>query len=270
MRRLKVFSRKWTSRSTRPSGLEAARLVAAGADLARRIGSASLDWLAPSICRECGTAVPPRHAFCAACIAAIPWTAEACSRCARPLPNPPPGACGRCLVRKYAFDRAAAGGPYRRALRTAVLRWKFHRERVVLPLIEGALRRAARSPSVRGLIDEAEAIVPVPSHPLKKWWRGWDPVGELAAGLAESLVAGRRLEVRPLLRKTRWTAPQVGLPAPRRRGNLRRAFRARGAVPRTVVLLDDVFTTGTTASECARALKLGGARRVIVLAAARS
>jgi predicted amidophosphoribosyltransferase len=118
-------------------------------------------------------------------------------------------------------------------------------------------------------LSQAQAIVPVPSHPLKKWWRGRDPVADLAREVARELGG---LPVRPLLRKSRWTRAQVTLSGTRRRRNLKGAFSTRpGArVPRAVILLDDVLTTGTTASQCALALKRGGAEEVTVLAIARS
>ncbi len=119
---------------------------------------------------------------------------------------------------------------------------------------------------------QAEAIVPVPLHPLKRWWRGLDSGLLLAEELALGLAPRQRLPVLPLLRKQRWTPPQSTLKAAQRRRNLRNGFAVLPGVrvPQVVVLVDDVLTSGSTASECARALKRGGARRVIVVVAARS
>ena len=119
---------------------------------------------------------------------------------------------------------------------------------------------------------QAEAIVPVPLHPLKRWWRGRNSGLLLAEELALGLAPRHRLPVLPLLRKQRWTPPQSTLEVAQRRRNLRNGFAVAPGVrvPPVVVLVDDVLTSGSTASECARALKRGGARRVIVVVAARS
>lgn len=124
---------------------------------------------------------------------------------------------------------------------------------------------------IRDYVAEADALVPVPQHWLKALWRGWNPVAELAEAIAGGLIP-RPPPVLPVLRKTRWSAPQVELSGSVRRRNLRRAFAVRPGEkpPRRVVLFDDVLTTGTTASECARALKRAGAQSVVVVALARS
>jgi len=122
-----------------------------------------------------------------------------------------------------------------------------------------------------------EAIAPVPPHPWRKLVRGRDPVEELAV----SLGSRTGLPVLPLLRRSRWTSSQTSLTRAARIGNPREAYRVRRKyrrrrgspapnLPRTVLLVDDVITTGATASECARALREEGARRILVLAAARS
>lgn len=132
--------------------------------------------------------------------------------------------------------------------------------------------RAAEADSVRGGLGRGEALVPVPTHPLKRFLRGWEPVEELAARLSARLPQHPGLRVRKLLWKARWTRPQVGQVGADRRKYPARVFRLRrGQVPpATVLLLDNVLTTGTTASECARALRQGGAREVMVLAVARA
>jgi predicted amidophosphoribosyltransferase len=170
------------------------------------------------------------------------------------------------------FDLAAAGARYDGPVRTAVLRFKFEGDRGVLPLLAAALARAARSDALRDAAREAGAIVPVPLHPWKRFLRGRDPARELARALAAGLARERKVEVVPLLRKVRWTRSQVSLPEAARRRNLRGAFRVRrgAVVPATVILVDDVLTTCTTASRAALALKRAGAERVIVLAVARS
>ena len=268
---------------------ERPRTLARGAGAAaRRTLAAALGLLAPDFCRSCGRASDGASGFCAACLRGLRWLDAACGRCACPLgaplgpgaasvtathralPLPANGAapCDACNRRQLSFDSAAAAGLHAGPLRLAILRYRFQGDRGVLPLLCEALVRASSSPAVAAAIGEAGAVVPVPLHPWRRWFRGRDPTAELACELA-ALVD---LPCLALLRKTRWTPSQVGLPRPARIDNLRGAFRLRrgGSVPPVVVLFDDVLTTGTTASRCAHVLKRGGARVVAVVALARS
>jgi len=269
----------------------AARLLGRARAHGRDLLEGALDIIAPEFCRHCEAPIDRGGAasavarcptcdpafcpaFCSRCVAAIRW----CSATWRHAPGSRP-----------AFDLAAAGGVHFGALRTAVLRFKFHRDLAVLPLLVEALRRASQFPGVAESLRHAEAIVPVPSHPLRRWGRGWDPVGDLAREVAPGLATGP-LPVSSLLRKVRRTALQVELRGEERRENLKGAFRfapsgleplrptrlrlaKRGRpsdVPQSIVLLDDVLTTGTTGSECALELKRAGVGRVTLLAVARS
>lgn len=117
----------------------------------------------------------------------------------------------------------------------------------------------------RHLIDGADYVIPVPLHLTRRRERGFNQAADLAANL------GRK--VTPALRRVRRTIPQTGLPAGRRRRNVRNAFAmARGREAcvrnRTVLLVDDVVTTGATLEACARVLKASDAREVRALTAA--
>ena len=183
-----------------------------------------------------------------------------------------PPCCGACKGLGLGFDLAAAGAEYTGVMRSTVLRYKFQKDLGALPLLKEALTRAAKSRQVAPFLPLAEAIVPVPLHPLKAWWRGWDPVFVLGRLLERESMSTRKIPVCRLLKKTRWTPSQVSLPAAARCRNLKKAFRLRGSgrAPPVVILVDDVLTTGTTLSECAFTLKEKGARVVVALAIARS
>src|SRR4029079_11362641 len=120
---------------------------------------------------------------------------------------------------------------------------------------------------VRGadVLADAACVVPVPLHPTRRLHRGCNQPGDLARHIG--------LPVIHALRRTRDTATQTGLSAARRHRNVRDAFaptRAAGQVAGlTVVLIDDVSTTGATLDACARALKAAGAKEVRALTAAR-
>jgi ComF family protein len=143
---------------------------------------------------------------------------------------------------------------------------------VLLAFKVGGERRAARAmaemmvESARCLPADVVTFVPATRRAVVA--RGFNPAEELARPLAGAL----RLPFRPMLRKLRETADQASLARARRARNLRGAFAVR-AVPAAagrVLLVDDVMTTGSTANECARALRRSGAAEVVVLVFARA
>jgi ComF family protein len=182
----------------------------------------------------------------------------ACARCGLPGPDP---ICGACLAHPPAFDRVRAGGPFGGPLADAVRELKY-RDR---PALARPLGRwlAARVPLPAGA-----ALVPVPLARGRRVARGYDQATLLAARLAREarlpLLGGA-------LRRVRETAPQVGRSRAERARNVAGAFAASPLVRgRTLVLVDDVVTTGATADACARALKEAGAARVEVVALGRA
>jgi ComF family protein len=157
-------------------------------------------------------------------------------------------------------------GVYDGLLRIVVLRLKDRRSEWLAELVADAWARA--SPD-RFQALQLDAVVAVPLHPWRRLVRGYNQSEALARGLCGRLS----LPLRPWLRRVRHTPTQTGRPASARRANVRGAFAVRrGAVVagRTVLLMDDVMTTGATASEAARALMSAGARAVTVAVLARA
>ena len=162
----------------------------------------------------------------------------------------------RLQAAALAHDRALgalAGGP---AL-ALVARWK--RGEISPARLAGALvaHELPRPP--------VDALAVVPAVRERLLLRGADPPAELAAELARWW----ELPIVPLVRRTRGVRPQRGLDAAARRRNVRGAFAAR-AGPRRLALVDDVYTTGATVDECARALRQAGAEQVHVVTLART
>lgn len=236
--------------------------------LGQAIGT-GVDLLLPPRCAGCGAIVAAQGAFCADCWSALPFiTAPMCASCGLPFASAADAGalCGACLAKPPRFEARAALA-YDGPAREVVLRLK-HADRPHLAIdMAGHLRRAAGA----WLAEPTALIVPVPLHRWRLWRRGYNQAAELAKAL------GREGGVPVLvdaIERVRATRSSQGLNPAERRRNLARAFRiragARAAVDgRCIILVDDVLTTGATASACARVLRQAGAASVRLLTLAR-
>lgn len=223
------------------------------------------EWLARCFgccCSLCG--LPSGSArVCGGCRADLPWIHSGCSRCGRPLPSgASAGLCGGCDLALAGLDRVRAALVYEYPVDAMIVASKFH-ARVDLARALGELLAEWLSPAPPA----CEFVLPVPLHPARLAWRGYNQACEIALPLSRRL--GMPLD-RGLCRRVRNTSAQSGLSARQRRANLRAAFVAdrlpRGA---SVLLVDDVVTTGHTLSSLAKSLRAGGAASVEALCAAR-
>lgn len=221
----------------------------------------------PSWCAACGVPLgrPTRSPLCEACWRLPRHRGSVCG-CGLALPTAVSLPCGRCRRGLTPFEAGASLGPYEAGLRALVHELKYHgRRRLAERLAELMLDEA----SVRRLFEGDPVVVPVPLHPRRRALRGFNQAELLARALARGACV--RLEPTVLV-KLRETPPQAGLSAARRRRNVAGTYvaRRRAAIERrTVVLVDDVFTTGATARACARALRAAGAAEVRILTVAR-
>jgi ComF family protein len=176
-------------------------------------------------------------------------------------------ACAHCAQRHFAFDSVARLGCYDGLLRTAVLRIKGGRHHG-LALALGRLLAQTRGDELAAW--RPDAVLAVPMHWSRRMWRGANSPDTIAQRLAARL--GVPLASHVLVRRRR-TAPQARLSPPRRRANVRGAFRVRAHrdLPGArLLLVDDIMTTGATVDEAAKTLVRAGAGpvRVVVLARA--
>ncbi len=176
------------------------------------------------------------------------------------------------------FERAAAYGSYDGGLRDLIHLLKFQQVRPAAAVLGRMLAETIADldeaiPVGTGLSQKI-GVVPVPLHVRKQAQRGFNQAEMIARNALKQLSRPKRFELATgVLVRRRETGSQIGLTRHQRRENLRGAFAVNDPtriVNRDILLIDDVYTTGTTASECARVLRRAGAARVWVATVART
>lgn len=236
--------------------------------------------LFPSDCRLCNAPLVniSRLPVCDECLARIaPARGPACAVCGERisanLQQPAAGElCASCRRVRPPYERALAYGPYDGALRDLIHLFKYGRVRPAARVLGRMLAEV-----IVGLEVPAERVlvVPVPLYRAKHRQRGFNQALETTRAALKLIAPAHpgKYELRPeLLERVRETLSQTGLTRHQRRENMRGAFAAispQQVDGRTVVLADDVFTTGTTVTECAKVLRRAGAGAVYVATIAR-
>ncbi len=236
--------------------------------------------LFPSDCRFCGAPLEniSRLPVCPACLAGIHrLDIPVCSVCGERLAlaaAPPDDRCGLCRRVEPPFAQALAYGSYDGALRDLLQLLKYEGVRPAAGVLGRRLGEVLLT--LRGRLDGPPLVIPVPLHAQKLRQRGFNQSHLIARAALRNLHRGTgtpwELAAGALLR-VRATASQTGLTPHQRRENVRGAFavaRADRVRGRDLLIIDDVFTTGTTVSECARVLRRAGAARVLVATVARA
>lgn len=215
-----------------------------------------LDFLLPQRCVACGKG--GAH-LCDGCLRALrPIPSPLCERCGAPTIWPVER-CRECSGRQLAFAYARAAVAYDDVVRRVVAAWKEHGVRRLADVACALVAEAVSTPV-------ADCVTFVPPDAERQLRRGGHP----APLLARSVAARWEIGVAPLLRRTRPATRQRELTEAARRRNLAGVFDATGVIPRRVVLVDDIYTTGATAHAAASALRRAGARHVAVVTFART
>ena len=238
-----------------------------GLAAARGLAVRALDFALPPRCPACGLIVAEPHAFCLGCWRSLAFLGEpCCARCGLPFEygGGEEAECGRCLADPPPFDRLRAAVAYGEVARAVALKLKYSGR----PGVAETLARLMARHLDRG---GASLLVPVPLHRWRIWKRGYNQAALVASALSRRTGLAADLD---LLRRTRATPPLKGLGRRERALAVRGAFRLRDGgkaalAGRSVILVDDVFTSGATAAACARVLKRAGAESVSVLTWAR-
>jgi ComF family protein len=229
--------------------------------------------LAPA-CAACREPLdrPIDHLVCGVCWAGIPrLSPPVCDLCGDPLPpaSAPFRMCRRCLGEPPRFEAARSAGFHTGPLRAIIHAFKYDRRRMLAGPLAHLMVEAGSE-----LLAGADAVVPVPLHPWRVMHRGFNQAEDLAQHLG--------LPIWRPIRRLRHGPPQASLTGRQRRLNVHGAFgrragfvlgwdpgQARRLRNRTVVLVDDVMTTGATLDGCSLALLEAGAASVRVLTVAR-
>lgn len=209
--------------------------------------------------------------FCEGCRAElIDAAGDVCWRCAMPVGphSRRDGGCSACRGKALGFDRAIALGPYQGPIRELSLKLKHEPNAWIAPWLADVLVEAR--PELHHEACDA-LVASIPLHWWRQWQRGYNQSEELARGIARRLHLAR---IRPL-RRVLSTRKLAGLGRAERARLLKNAFEVRKRFSRvlagrTVILVDDVLTTGATCGAAARALKRAGAKKVVALVIARA
>jgi ComF family protein len=246
----------------------------------RRSAESLFSVLFPSDCRLCGLPLLniSRLPVCPECLASIePIRGKVCSICGERVlssyavcDDDGLRRCPACRRVEHPFERAVAYGSYDGGLRELVHLLKFHGVKPAANVLGQMLGEAIAKLD----LGDKVLVIPVPLYRAKRRQRGFNQAEMIARAAIRVSPAREGLQLAPdILLRTRDTHSQIGLTSHQRRENLRGAFsvvRATEVTGREVLLVDDVYTTGTTASECARVLRRAGAAKVLVATAART
>ncbi len=224
-----------------------------------------LDIIYPVRCPLCGDIVVPKgNKSCPSCKAKLPYIQEpSCMKCSKPLEQEEKEYCSDCERKAYHFDRGYAVWTYNDVMKKSVANFKYHgRKEYAAFYIEEVVERY--SDKIKRM--KPDAIVPVPVHRSKYLERGYNQADILARGIGKMVGVP---VVSDLLLRNKKTMPQKELSDIERLRNLTGAFRWNEAASRRygrdlarLLLVDDIYTTGSTIEACTNILKSQGVLEV--------
>ncbi|MCY7338725.1 MAG: ComF family protein [Sphingomonas bacterium] len=230
---------------------------------AGKLGRALIDFVLPPRCAGCGEIIDDVDGFCSDCWTQVEWLGtRGCACCGLPLEGTEVETCARCMAQPPPIERMRAAVAYGDLPRAIALRLKYGRK-IALARTMARYMGPLRDAGTGGL------VVPVPLHRWRLWNRGFNQSGLVARELGRhwNLPVDHRL-----LMRVKATQPLKGLNYTQRRKAVAGAFKVAANTKldgQTIILIDDVLTSGSTAEACARALRKAGAGRIELISWAR-
>jgi len=224
-----------------------------------------LDLLYPPVCFHCGMCTEPGQFLCKSCQSELAFLeGELCPVCGTPLHL---GICDTCAGSQFVFDKAVSIFSFNPVCQSLIHHLKY-KDMVGVGRYLGA--KAAEYCKERNPFSDIDLVAPIPLHPVRLRHRGFNQAGVIARAFARQM----KLSYVPhLVVRARYTQTQTKLNRVQRQKNVSQAFRVKKphlVQGRTILIMDDVFTTGATANSVAKALLNRGAERVYVLTIARA
>lgn len=222
----------------------------------------------PSHCLACEKIISKDALFCSICWQKLQFITEPkCEICCHPFEETSQNStiiCSKCLLKKPSFDKAIAIFRYNYVLRKIITALKYHDQTFLAKKLANILYTKSQSE-----IANADFLTAVPLYKKRLYKRKFNQAVLLGRNLAKEKF------IPDLLIKKIDTSPQIKLTKKQREDNLRQAFLLNPKYQnliknKTVILLDDVMTTGSTVENCAKELKKKGAQKVVVLVVART
>ncbi len=216
--------------------------------------------LNPALCQLCGIPVDATAMLCTHCFNSLSQVPNPCTRCGQP--NPASGdICPSCRLNPPRWQRMIAPLTFSGATRDLILQFKFAQQRPQARILLTHLLDKYRQHT-------PDVLIPVPLHPQKRLQRGYNQAQEVAAVLSDSLFIP--LDTRSL-RRVKLTGSQAGLSLHKRRKNLRAAFTYQPVRRyRSVAIIDDIITSGSTMDEICKVIQKAGVRHIEAWSLART
>ena len=225
-----------------------------------------VDFLYPNACLRCEQVGQNGLNICEQCYKGLVWNSYSCNRCALPLPSGNSSVCGACSNKKLYFDFAFAPFIYKDFIQEVIPQFKFNQKFNYGSLLADLFYQGIEKTN----LDLPDILLPVPLHKKRIKSRGFNQSLELARMIGKKL----KIEVyRNAVKRIRDTHVQMQLPAKQRASNVKNAFVTNLIKEKFknkhIAIVDDVMTTGNTANEVAKCIRLAGTSKINVWCMAR-
>ena len=212
-------------------------------------------WLLLQSCTVCGSAIESNTEICTTCIKTFKPILTACPVCGTPAKNRIE--CGRCQKNPPLFSKTIAIFEYSGAIATLIHRMKYRQDNLALNTTANLFAQKLQEHELFAVPD---LIIPVPVHTTRLVYRGFNQSAELTKIVAKQLHCSQNPHT---IKKTRHTSAQQSLPLEKRKSNVCGAFSAAIRLDgKSIVIIDDVMTSGETLRELSRVALIAGARTV--------